>query len=76
MVVTIYRNKENHDKYLEVHRYSCSHATIRQFMYWEDCGVRNMLGDTFLHRITKVNLTILLSDYERVCYCDIEEGLK
>ena len=32
MVVTIYRNKENHNKYLEV--------------------------------------------YERVCYCDVEEGLK
>jgi hypothetical protein len=60
--VAIYQNIRNRHKYIEVHFDGYGHRTVRQFMAWDN-GVKNMLGDTFLHRWRKPNFTELIYDY-------------
>lgn len=66
MVIKIYRNKKNKNKYIEVHNDGYYHNTVKQYMYWEEVNVKNLLGDKKLHRWRKGNLTELLKDYEEV----------
>lgn len=33
MELLIYRNKRNENKYLEIHKYKCSHYRLRQFIF-------------------------------------------
>ena len=62
MNVTIYRNKRNPHKYIEVHNDGYYHNAVRQYMLFSN-GVKNMVGDGFLHRWRKKNLDSLLEDY-------------
>ena len=62
MKVTIYRNKRNHNKYIEVHNDGHYHNAVKQFMQWGD--VKNYTGDGCLHRWRAENLKVLLDDYE------------
>lgn len=71
--IKIYRNKQNENKYLEVHRDGHSHATVRQFMLWryKKNGVllsetKNFTGDGLLHRWKSESLKNLLVDYKEV----------
>ena len=66
MEITIYRNKRNPNKYIEVHTDNCYHNSLRQYMYWEKNGVKNYTGDGKLHRWRKENLNELLRDYKKV----------
>lgn len=61
--IKIYRNKRNPNKKIEVHDDGHYHNSVRQFMYWNN-GVKNLLGDRYLHRWRKKNLNELLEDYE------------
>lgn len=60
--ITIYQNKQNTNKYIEVHNDGYYHNAVRQYMEWVD-GVKNPTGDGFLHRIGKQCLNMLLADY-------------
>lgn len=71
--IKLYRNKQNQNKYIEVHNDGHYHNSVRQFMEWKyrKRGVllsttRNYTGDGVLHRWKKENLTELLKDYEEV----------
>ena len=66
VVIKIYRNKKNKNKYIEVHNDGYYHNTVKQYMYWTEVNVKNLLGDKKLHRWRKGNLTELLEDYEEV----------
>ena len=73
MKITVYRNKRNENKYLEVHNDGHYHNTVRQYMYWKYIkkGVlisetKNFTGDGILHRWRIENLRELLADYEEV----------
>ena len=73
MKITIYRNKRNENKYLEIHNDGHYHNTVRQYMYWKYTkkGVvisetKNFTGDGVLHRWRIGNLRELLEDYEEV----------
>ena len=73
MKITVYRNKRNENKYLEVHNDGHYHNTVRQYMYWKYIkkGVlisetKNFTGDGILHRWRIGNLRELLADYEEV----------
>lgn len=59
---TIYQNKRNENKYLEIHNDGHYHNTVRQYMEWQN-GVKNFTGDGRLHRWRKPNLSVLLEDY-------------
>ena len=60
--VTIYRNKRNENKYIEVHNDGYYHNSVKQF----DKPIRNEMGDRVLHRWKKANLVALLEDYELI----------
>lgn len=60
--VTIYQNKRNSNKYIEVHNDGHYHNSVRQYLEWSN-GVRNYTGDRLLHRWRKENLNELLEDY-------------
>ena len=60
--IRVYRNKANHNKYIEVRNDGYYHNTVRQYMQWGE--VKNLLGDRCLHRWRKGNLDTLLEDYE------------
>lgn len=69
--ITIYRNKRNHNKYIEVHNDGHRHNSVRQFIenviYINNrkaTVIRNYTGDGSLHRWNKENLKELLTDYE------------
>jgi len=62
MDIRIYQNKRNKNKFLEIHNDGHYHNSVRQFMYWKENGVKNMLGDKKLHRWRKKNLQELLED--------------
>lgn len=64
--VCTYRNIRNQHKYIEVHFDGYGHQTVRQFMYWQATGVKNLLGDRCLHRWSKENFNVLLEDYVAV----------
>ena len=71
--ITIYRNKRNDNKFLEVHNDGHYHNTVRQYMEWKyrKKGVllsvtKNFTGDGVLRRWRIENLKELLSDYEEV----------
>ena len=61
--VTLYQNKRNSNKYIEVHNDGHYHNTVRQFMKWDN-GVKNLTGDGKLHRWRAGNLKELLEDYK------------
>ena len=62
--VSIYVNKRNENKFLEIHNDGHYHNSVKQFMCWTN--VRNDTGDGCLHRWHKGNLTELLEDYRLV----------
>ena len=64
MEVKIYQNKQNPNKFIEVHNDGHYHNSVRQFMYWQGAGVKNLLGDRKLHRWKSRNLKELLCDYK------------
>lgn len=72
--VTIYRNKRNENKYIEVHNDGYYHNSVKQFMQWKKDHkgnqlakpIRNEMGDRVLHRWKKANLVALLEDYELI----------
>ncbi len=72
--VTIYRNKRNQNKYIEVHNDGYYHNSVKQFMQWKkdhngnqlEKPIRNETGDRVLHRWKKANLMELLEDYELI----------
>ena len=66
VVIKIYRNKKNKNKYIEVHNDGYYHNAVKQYMYWTEVNVKNLLGDRKLHRWRKGNLKELLEDYEEV----------
>lgn len=73
MVIKIYRNKRNGNKYIEVHNDGHYHNSVRQYIEYNQkvAGrkvgiVRNYTGDGSLHRWRKGNLKELLDDYEEV----------
>ena len=59
---TIYQNKRNENKYLEIHNDGHYHNSVRQYLEWQN-GVKNFTGDGRLHRWRKPNLSVLLEDY-------------
>lgn len=61
--VKIYVNKRNPNKKLEVHNDGHYHNSVKQFMHYENVGVKNFTGDRRLHRWRKQNLAELLEDY-------------
>ena len=65
MKTTIYQNKWNKNKYLEIHNDGHYHNSVRQFMKCPN-GVKNFTGDRFLHRWRKKDLNELLKDYTLV----------
>lgn len=64
--IKLYRNKRNEHKFIEVRNDGHYHNTVRQFMFWKENGVKNLLGDRNLHRWRAGNLKELLEDYELV----------
>lgn len=62
--ISVYQNKRNPNKYLEVHNDGYYHNTVRQFMFWKETMVKYLVGDRKLHRWRKQNLIDLLEDYE------------
>lgn len=74
--VTIYRNKRNENKYIEVHNDGHYHNSVRQYMEWHErkfnhrrstlSVVKNFTGDGVLHRWRARNLRELLDDYIKV----------
>ena len=75
MKVTYYRNLKNPNKFLEVHNDGHYHNSVRQFMYWKNAGVKNMIGDCFLHRWRKhflevIGMRILSRKIKRVALLD------
>ncbi len=64
--VTVYVNKRNSNKFIEVHDDGYYHYSLRQFLYWECNKVKNMVGDPALRRWRKINLSDLLEDYDEV----------
>lgn len=62
---TLYQNKRNPNKYLEVHNDGHYHNTVRQFLKWPN-GVKYVTGDRKLHRWRIGNLKELLEDYKEV----------
>lgn len=62
--ITIYRNRRNRHKFLEVHNDGHYHNSVKQFMLWQSAGVKNLTGDGCLHRWRIENLRELLKDYE------------
>lgn len=67
--ITIYQNKWNTNKYIEVHNDGHYHNSIRQYMKWSN-GVKNFTGDSLLHRCKKKNLKELLEDY---CILNVDQ---
>lgn len=73
MEVMIYQNKQNKQKYIEVHNDGHHHNSVRQYIQYDQkvAGhkvgvVRNYTGDGKLHRWRKGNLNELLEDYKEV----------
>ncbi len=66
MKVSIYRNKRNPHKFIEVRNDGHYHNYVRQYLYWPENGVKNMVGDGLLHRWRIGNLKELLEDYVAV----------
>ncbi len=60
--ITIYQNKRNSNKYLEVHNDGHYHNSVRQFLKWSN-GVKYFTGDRLLHRWRRESLNELLEDY-------------
>lgn len=61
MIRTMYRNKRNNHKFIEVHNDGYYHNSIKQLIIAGD--VTNPVGDGCLHRWRKANLMELLEDY-------------
>ena len=71
--VSIYRNKSNPNKFLEVHNDGHYHNRVRQYLLWKyrKRGVllsetKNYTGDGVLRRWRAENLRELLEDYDRI----------
>lgn len=61
--VSIFSNKRNPHKFLEIHNDGHYHNSVRQFMHWDATNVTNKTGDGSLHRWRIENLRELLKDY-------------
>ena len=64
--ISIYRNKKNENKYIEVHSDGYGHNSVIQYMYWQITPINSVKvknGDGCLHRWRKQNLADLLEDY-------------
>ena len=61
--ITIYRNKQNENKFLEVRNDGHYHNAVRQYIYTPTSGNIGLTGDGMLHRWRKENLSALLEDY-------------
>lgn len=61
-----FRNRRNPNKFLEVHEDGYGHRSARQYMEWEETGVKNPTGDGSLHRWRKDNMDELFDDYEEI----------
>lgn len=63
---TIYQNKRNENKFIEVVRYSCGHYYAVQFMQWGD--IVNKLGSRTgrRFRFRKGSIGSILEDYTKV----------
>jgi len=68
MLKLIYQNKDNKNKYIEVHNDGQGHNAGRGYMYYPNKEVTNWLGDGKLHRCRKWLLDIILEDYILVDY--------
>ncbi len=66
MKVQIYRNNRNENKYIEVHTDKCYHKWARQYMEWKGVGVKNLLGDGYLHKYRVADMSSILEDYELI----------
>lgn len=64
-IVTLFQNKRNSNKYIEVHNDGHYHNTVRQFLKWNN-GVKYLVGDGKLYRWRIDNLKELLEDYRKV----------
>lgn len=64
--VKIFRNKRNHNKYIEVHNDGHYHNALVQFLYWNRTNVTYKTGDRCLHRWHKNDLNVLMEDYEPI----------
>lgn len=64
-ITTIYQNKRNEHKFIEIHNDGHYHNSVRQFLQWSN-GVKNFTGDGFLHRWRRPDLNELLTDYTLV----------
>ena len=64
--IKTYVNKRNGNKFIEVHYDGYGHRTVKQYMYWKEYNVKNLVGDGCLHRWSKKNLNELLEDYMEV----------
>lgn len=63
MTKTIYRNKRNEHKFLEVVTYDPGHVYMVQFIRWDN-GIVNRVGDNRRHRVSRDTLSSILDDYE------------
>lgn len=68
MKILKYMNKENANKYLEVHDDGYGHSSVKQYMEWDTPRghVKNLTGTGRLNRMSKEQLDTLLEDYEGV----------
>lgn len=71
--ITVLRNKQNANKYIEIHSDGYGHYSVKQYMEWSN-GVKNLLGDRRLHRWYKRDLDLLKEDYESTCKA-VEDAL-
>lgn len=70
--IRVFRNKDNHHKYLEVVTYEkCHHYYWRPYMKFEN-GVINPIGDKVckLKKVRRSTLEMVLDDYEEVTNCE------
>ena len=59
--ITIYRNKKNLHKYVEVHNDGYGHRSFKRFTRWQNGVTCN--HDTSLSRLYKSDIQALLKDY-------------
>lgn len=65
MTITVYQNKYNNNKFIEVHNDGHRHYSVKQYMKWSS-GKTSLTGDGHLHRMSKSYLTELLKDYKAI----------
>lgn len=74
MEIRTYRNKRNHNKYIEVKRTNDRHYMWQQYMYWKNAGVKNYTLPAFYRIGTATRKDVLDSDYELIEVFVIPKG--